>query len=530
VGILQKSSQIILFGDPSQINMEESNKRIVKNTLYLYMRSLLMVAIGLYTSRVVLQVLGVEDYGLYGVIGSVVSMFVIINGVLTAGTSRFLTFELGKGDPEQLNKTFNASFTMHVVLSAILFLLLETIGLLFLNTQMSIPEGRYIAANIVYQLSVLGCITSIIQVPYSAIIVSHERMDIIAYVGLLEAAFKLAFTFALLFCSFKDNLIAYALIISLWSIGLQLWYTYYCIKHFPECRFRFVREKKIYKGMLSYSLWDVIGQFCATGNSQGVNILINMFFGVTFNASRGVAYQVENTITQFVNNFMIAVNPQIVKAYAQNNYNRFFQLIYEAGKYSYFLLFLLTLPIFLEADYILSIWLVEVPEMTVLFLRWVMLITLFRILIRPVINGVHATGDVKTLNLTSGVYSAMTYLPIVYILYRLDFPIWYCFVVQAVNGIICTILEVRSLYLKIPFDIIDFIKRVYFHSIIISLLASILPLIVIILFETSFTRLIITTIVSTTSISFCIFYLSFNAYQRNKAKSYLRNKIQFKRT
>lgn len=505
--------------------MEEANKRIVKNTLYLYLRSLLMVIIGLYTSRVILQALGVEDYGLYGVVGSVVSMFVIINGVLTAGTSRFLTFELGKGDQERLIKTFNASLTMHTFLALLLFILLETIGLWFLNYQISIPAGREFAANVVYQLSIFGCMLSLIQVPYSAVIVSHERMDIVAYVGLLEAFFKLALTFALLYCSFSDNLIAYALIITIWGIGLQFWYSFYCTKHFPECKIRIVKEKDMYKGMLSYSMWDFIGQFCASGNSQGANILINMFFGVTFNASRAVAYQVENTITQFVNNFMTAVNPQIVKAYAQNNESRFFQLIYESGKFSYFLLFLLTLPIFLEAEYILSLWLVEVPEMAVLFLRWVMLITLFRIIVRPVINGVHATGDVKTLNLTSGLYSLVTYLPVVFLLYKFGFPVWCCFVVQAFNGLVCTILEIRSLYLKVHFNVSDYIIKVYFHSILVSFIASIIPSIIVVLVEPGFDRMLLTIIVSIVVTTLCVYYMGLNRSQREGALSFVNNKL-----
>jgi O-antigen/teichoic acid export membrane protein len=505
--------------------MEEANKRIVKNTLYLYLRSLLMVIIGLYTSRVILQALGVEDYGLYGVVGSVISMFVIINGVLTAGTSRFLTFELGKGDQERLIKTFNASLTMHTFLALLLFILLETIGLWFLNNQISIPVGREFAANVVYQLSILGCMLSLIQVPYSAVIVSHERMDIVAYVGLLEVVFKLALTFALLYCSFSDNLIAFALIITVWGVGLQFWYSFYCTKHFPECKIRIVKEKDMYKGMLSYSMWDFIGQFCATGNSQGVNILINMFFGVTFNASRAVAYQVENTLTQFVNNFMTAVNPQIVKAYAQNNESRFFQLIYESGKFSFFLLFLLTLPIFLEADYILSLWLVEVPQMTVLFLRWVMLITLFRIITRPVINGVHATGDVKTLNLTSGLYSLLTYLPAVFIMYKMGFPVWSCFFVQAINSVVCTLLEIRSLYLKVPFAIKDYIRIVFVNSIFVSVVAAFFPTMVVLFINPCFARFLFTILISSLFTVLSVYYLGLNSSQRKSAISFVKRKF-----
>ena len=505
--------------------MEEANKRIIKNTLYLYVRSFMMVIIGLFSSRVILQALGIEDYGLYGAIGSIVSMFVIINGVLTAGSSRFLTFEIGQGNAERLAMTFSASFTLHLSLAFILFAALETIGLWFLNAKMAIPDGRLFAANIVYQLSILDCMLSLTQVPYGAIITAHERMNIVAWVGLLEAIFKLALIFILLYIPFADNLIAYALIITFWSIGLQMWYRFYCVRHFPECRLRIVRNKDIYKGMLSYSIWDFIGQFCATGNTQGVNILINIFFGVTVNAARAVAYQVENTIAQFVNNFMVAVQPQIIKSYAQNDLKHFFQLIFNSGKYSYFLLFLFSLPIFLEADYILSLWLVEVPNQAPLFLRWVIIIALANTIIRPVINGVHATGDVKTLNLTSGVYASLTFLPVIYLLYKLGQPAWYCFVVELVNCVICSVLRIRALYKNVRFNILDFVLKVYVQSVGISLIASIVPVVVVITMETGFARLIITCISSFFLTSLCIYHFGLFSYQRASVKALIKEKV-----
>lgn len=307
--------------------MASEDKRIAKNTIFLYMRSFLMMAINLYASRVILQALGVEDYGLYGVVGSIVAIFSIINGVLAAGTSRFLTFELGKGNTELLRKTFSASFVMHVGMACIIFLLLETIGLWFVNYQMNIPEGREFAANIVYQLSILTCIFSLTQVPYSACIIAHERMAVYAYVGLVEALFKLVLVLCLLYFPFSDNLISYAIILAIWSIGLQVFYRFYCYKRFSESHLMLCREKAIYKGMLSYSLWDLLGQICGTGMNQGLNLLINVFFGVSINAARAVAYQVENVLTQFSGNFMTAVNPQIVKCYAKKDLQRFFELI-----------------------------------------------------------------------------------------------------------------------------------------------------------------------------------------------------------
>ena len=485
-----------------------------------------MMAIGIYSSRVILQALGVDDYGLYGAIGSIVAMFTIINGVLSVGTSRFLTFELGRNDFEKLRKTFSASLVMHTAMALILFVLLETIGLWFVNSRMNIPAGREFAANVIYQLSILSCMLSLTQVPYTACIIAHEKMDVYAYVGIVEVTFKLLLVILLLYVPFADNLIAYAIILAIWSIGLQIWYRYYCYRRFSETHLMIVKDKAIYKSMLSYSLWDFVGQFCNTGNSQGLNILINMFFGVTVNAARTIAFQVENAITQFSNNFMTSVNPQIVKNYACGNMDRFFQLIYEAGRYSYYLLFMVSLPIFLESDYILQLWLVEVPEYTSLFLRFIIAITLVKVIARPLINGVHATGNVKVLNLTSGVYSAGTFLPAVYVFFKLGFPVWWCFIIQSFNASICTMLEIRALYKQVPFDVKDYLKKVYVWPISVSLIACVPSSLIVYNVESSFVRLCITIIISIVSTLFCVYYLGIDKKTRNKVLNVVNSKIK----
>ena len=485
--------------------MASDNKRIAKNAILLSFRSLLMLVIGLYSSRVILQALGVDDYGLYGVIGSMVAMFTILNGVLAAGTSRFLTFELGAKNTDRLRDTFSASFAMHCAFAVVLFIALETIGLWFLNYKMNIPESRYFAANVLYQLTIVSCMFSVTQVPYGAIIIAHERMDIYAYVGLAEAIFKLCLIFFLLYVPTSDNLIAYGIIVTSWSILLQIFYRIFCRKHFPESNLKICRDKTIYKGMLGYSLWDLVGQFCATGNSQGVNILINMFFGVAVNAARTVAYQVEGAVSQFIGNFLTSVNPQITKSYAAGDLKRFFQLIFESGKFSYFFLLVFMLPIFIEAEYILKLWLTVVPEYTVLFLRCILAISLFRIIVRPLITGVHATGHVRILNLTSGVYSVATYLPFIYLFYKLGYPVWVCFIVQGINGIICTILEIRSLYLEIKFNVIEYLRKVYLVCLIVTILACITPSIVFFCFNDGFLRLILVCIVSFISTTICAY-------------------------
>lgn len=510
----------------SKSSMVSENKRIAKNTIYLYLRSFLMMAINLYASRIILQALGVDDYGLYGAIGSIVAMFTIINGSLSAGTSRFLTFELGKGDLAKLKKTFNASLAMHTALAAFLFLLMETIGLWFVNCKMSIPIGREFAANVVYQLSVIACMFSLTQVPYGATIISHEKMDVYAYVGLVEAFFKLSLVFALLYLPFGDNLIAYAVILAVWGVGLQIFYRYYCYRRFEETHLSFCRDKNIYKEMFSYSVWDTVGAFCATGNSQGINILINVFFGVTVNAARQVACQVEGAVNQLATGFTASITPQIVKNYAQGDKKRFFQLINEAGRYSYFLMFLLAFPIILEANYILKLWLVEVPEYTVLFTRLVLAIASYRVIVRSTINGVHATGDVKTLNLTSGVYGACSFLPFVYILFKCGFPVWSYFILYAFNGVVCNFFEARSLYKNEKFDILRYITYVYLHPISVSLVAGIFPLVVVWNMDESFMRLVLTVLVNCVSMSFCVYTIGINRETRHKVNAFILTKIK----
>ena len=477
------------------MGIESDNRRIAKNTIFLYLRSFLMMIIGLFSSRVILQALGVDDYGLYGAIGSIVAMFTIINGTLAVGTSRFLTFELGKGDKERLNKTFNASFTMHVLVAIALFIMMETIGLWFVNNKMSIPHGREFAANVVYQLSILSCMFSLTQVPYGATIIAHEKMDIYAYVGLSEAIVKLALIVLLLYAPFSDKLIAYAIIIALWSIALQIFYRVYCYKRFEETHLKLCKDKDIYKGMLSYSLWDMVGQFCATGNNQ------------------------------LASNFTTSVNPQILKSYARGDMDRFFELIYESGKYSYYLMFLLALPIFLEAEYILNLWLVEVPEYAVLFLRFVICISLYKMFSRSIINGVHATGDVKTLNLTSGVYSAATFIPMVYVAYKLGFPVWSCFVIQSFNCIVCSMLEVRALYRQVKFDVLDYFKKVYLHAISVSAIAAVVPTLVFSMMPSSFFRLTVTVAVSVLSTLSCVYTIGISRSMRLKINDMIVSKL-----
>lgn len=504
----------------------DSNKTVAKNTIFLYIRSLFIMAVGLFSSRVILQALGIDDYGLYGAIGSIVAMFTMINGVLAAGTSRFITFELGRKDQDKLRKTFSASFILHIALAVVLFILLETVGLWFVNHKLNIPESRNFAANVVYQLSVLTAMMSLTQVPYSACIIAHERMKVYAYVGIVEVVFKLVLILLLLYVPFTDNLISYAIIIAAWTIGLQFWYRHYCHKHFEESHFEFVKDKIVYKEMLSYSLWDFLGQFCVTGNSQGLNLLLNMFFGVAINAARSVAYTVENAILQFSNNFLTAVNPQITKSYAQGDIQRFIQLITESSRFAFYLLFLLSFPVFLEAPYILKLWLVKVPETSVSFLRFALYYGVFRVIMRSVVTGTHATGKIKYLNLTSGLYSAASFLTLIYIAYKLGAPYWACFIVQGFNGFVISYFELKSLHNNVKFDFEQIVLKIFIKPWGLCLLASVPAIAIYFCFDESVLRFIgvcLTFIICTGS---SVYFWGLTIHQRQTIAKLVLSKIK----
>lgn len=313
----------------------QKNKRIAKNTLLLYVRMLFSMLISLYTSRVILQTLGVKDYGIYNVVGGVVTMFSILSGSLSAAISRFITYELGKGDTKKLSTIFSSVVNIQIGLSLIIVLLAETIGLWFLNVKMNIPADRMYASNWVYQLSILTFVLGLISVPYSAVIVAYERMSTFAYIGIFETTAKLVVVYMLLLFT-CDKLILFATLMAMIALIIRFIYGVYCKRHFEECNYKFVYDNTLFKKMFSFAGWNFLGAGSALLMSQGVNILMNMFFGVTLNVARGIANQVDNAVQQFVNNFTTAINPQITKSYATDNLSYMHQLVSVGSKYSFF--------------------------------------------------------------------------------------------------------------------------------------------------------------------------------------------------
>ena len=324
-----------------------NNKRIAKNTLLLYVRTLFIMLVTLYTSRVVLNTLGVTDYGIYNVVGGVVMMFSVISGSLSSSISRFITYELGHGDFDRLKRIFSTSINIQIGISLVILVLAELFGVWFLNTKMNIPAERLSAANWVLQCSLLSFIINLISVPYNACIIAHERMSAFAYISILEAVLKLAVVYMLLVSPY-DKLVTYAILLVIVALLIRLTYGQYCRRHFEESRYQFVYDKPLVKEMTSFAGWSFFGNSAYMLNVQGVDMLINIFFGVTLNAARGVATQVQNAVMQFVNNFAVAVNPQITKSYAAGEREYMNKLVCRGARFSYFLLLIFVVPLVCE--------------------------------------------------------------------------------------------------------------------------------------------------------------------------------------
>lgn len=371
-----------------------SNKRIARNTLMLYFRMILIMGITLYTSRVVLDVLGVEDFGIYNVVGGIVAMFGFLNGSLAIATQRFLTFELGKGDVKQLKRVFGVSLSIHLLLALIVIILAETIGLWFLRVKLNIPVGRGEAAMWVYQMSVLSVAFSIMQIPYNAIIISYERMDAFAYISIVEVILKMLVVFILANLNY-DKLIIYSILIFIVAFFIRTLYQQYSKRTLKEAMSGYIFDKKILLDLFSFSGWSLFGSVAYIAKSQGVNVLLNISYGTMVNAAFGISQQVNTAITSFSQNFTMALNPPIVKAYAKGNINDTYMLLFSGMKYSFFFSFLLIIPLFYEIEFVLSFWLKTVPEYTVGFTKIILIVSLLDSFAYAIGATVQATGRIK---------------------------------------------------------------------------------------------------------------------------------------
>ena len=458
----------------SQETTASNNKRIAKNTLFLYFRMLLIMGVSLYTSRVVLDSLGVEDFGLYNVVGGVVLMFAFINSAMSTATQRFLNYALGEKDMGQFRAVFLTSLNIHIFIAIILFVLAETLGLWFVNTQMTIPDNRLDAANWVYQASVLSCVFQIICIPYNATVISYEKMNIFSYISIIDIFLKLIIVLMLELFSY-DRLKTYAILLLLETILVQFFYKVYCAKKFKqETRFILFWDKKTFRDMFFYVSWVMNGCLAVVAYTQGLNILLNVFFGPVVNAARGISIQVYGAVRSFCSNVQVAINPQLIKSYASGDLKYMHKLIIVSSKYSFCLLFLIALPILLKTEYILSLWLKEVPDHTIAFVRLSVVIAMINLLTNPLNTSVHATGKLKKFQLVEGTILLLI-VPFSYLFLKLGFRPEVVFFVHIFAELLAQIARVVIVLPLIGFSMIVYLRDIVLRLVLFSAMSIVIP-------------------------------------------------------
>ena len=434
---------------------------------------LLSMAVSFYTSRVVLDVLGVDDFGIYNVVGGIVVLFSFINNAMASGTQRFLNFELGKGRLDGVSKVFSMSMTAHISIAFIVLILSETVGLWFLNSQMNIPLDRMNAANWVFQFSVITCCIQIIRIPYQSSIIAYERMSFYAYISIVEVALKLLIVFLLLWDSF-DKLIFYAALSAGVAIFISCVYRLYCIRMFSTCRYLLFWDVKLYKTLMSFSGWSLFGSVANVSVQQGGNILLNLFNGVAVNAAMGIANQVSVAIYGFVSNFQIAFNPSIIKSYASGDKGYFMDLIFKASKYSYFLLFVLSLPVLISCDFVMGIWLGNVPLYATSFCRLILLFMLIDAVAAPLWTSIQAIGKIRNYQIMVGCLTLLN-LPLAYVVLKLGMSPMWVLVIRILVNIVVFIARLIYLGLKIDLPVKEYIRQVVYRLFAVTFISVPLP-------------------------------------------------------
>lgn len=491
---------------------QSSNTRIAKNTLFLYFRTLFTIAVGLYISRAILQILGVEDFGIYNVVGGIVMMFSFINLGMVASTQRFISYELGQNNLKQLQKVFSMAVSIHFILALIIFLFAESLGLWFLNTHMNIPPERMLAANCIYQCSILAFMLTVLSVPYNACIVAHEHMKMYAYVSVADYMLRLLSVIILPFFSY-DKLVVYGVSIFVVALIIRIIYGLYCRFNFLECRYHLVKDKKIFSEMFSFAGWSFIGNMGFSVKDQGINVLINMFFGATMNAARGIAFQASSVVSSFTANFQMAMNPQITKRYASGDIESMFNLVFRGAKYSFFLLMIIIIPFYIRAPYILELWLGDVPDYTLLFLRLVLIMLLIDSMANPLVVAMQATGRIRNFQLVISLVMICN-LPISYIVLKMGGEAYSVMYVAIATSFIGLLVRLHLLHDLITFDIKCFYRDVLLRNVFVYFLASAFPLYISHYIVDNFVGLLIICGISVIFSFAAIFFIGFQTQER----------------
>lgn len=501
----------------------ENNKRIAKNTMLLYFRMLLIMGVSLYTVRIVLNTLGVVDYGIYNVVAGIVSMFTFLSGTMASASQRFFAFEIGKNNIVQLKKTFSITVTIYAAIAVIILLLTETIGLWFLNHKMVIPAERMEATQWVYQFSILSFILTIMIIPYQAVIIAREKMKVYAYVSIIEVILKLLIVYILIFFSF-DKLKLYSILIFLTSAIIAIIYRLYCKRNFEECTYRFINDRTMYREILSYSGWNIIGSISIVLRNQGINILLNIFFNPVVNAARAIAFQINSVLLNFINNFYTAVRPQITKSYAAGDLKYMKDLVFQSSKFAFYLMMLLSIPLLLETEYILTLWLKELPEYVVIFSQLVIINSLIEVMNLPLVSAIQATGKMKLYQTTVSSFMLLN-LPISYLFLKKGFPpetTMYISITISLLSFIPRLLICQKIA-QIP--AMQYVTNVFIRTTIVFSSSYIIPLILNVFLDEGFLRFFIACITVVVSGPLVIYFIGLTKTERIYLKNLTINKF-----
>lgn len=502
----------------------ENNKRILKNTGMLYIRMIFIVVVNLYTSRVILDAIGVEDFGIYNLVGGVVVLLSFLSSALTSATQRFLTFELSNNEITGFQKVFSLSLLIYLGLALIIVLLLETIGVWFLNSWLQIPSERMCAANWVYQFTLISFIFSVLRTPYSAAVIAYERMSFFAYISIVDVILKLLIVYILIVFPF-DKLLIYSVLVSVATLVINLLYYFWCVIKLNGCRFFYNWDYSLFKRLLNFSSWSLLGSFSVVATNQGVNMVLNIFFGVVVNAAMGIANQVNAVAGQLLSGFQTAFNPQIVKYYATNDKDGLLSLIYRSSKFSYFLLMLVSIPLLFEMPKLLFLWLREVPQYTIEFCRLMLIASLFESLSGPLWMVIQATGRIRKYQLfVSSLFLLNLLLPCV--LFSFGFPPVVAFIIRILIAVL--LLYYRIWYLnkniKMPLIQKHFFSKVIYPGVRVTFFSCIIPFILYFCFENT-SRFILILVVSVFSSLLCIYFGGLTLEERRYVCNIINSKL-----
>ena len=507
----------------NQAGISENSRRIARNTAFLYIRMFIMLLVGLYTSRVVLNALGQDDFGVYGAVGGVVALFSVLTGAISGAISRFLAFELGK-EKSRMEEVFSTTVAIQFALAVLVLILAEVIGMWFLNNHMVIPDGRMPAAHWVLHFSVFLFVVNMLSVPYNAAIIAHEKMEAFAYISIAEALLALGAALATRY-THQDKLIVYASLMLAVAVVIRFTYGIYARRKFPECRLRLKSvDGSIVREIGTYTGWTFIGSVASVLNAHGINLLMNVFFGVRVNAARDVTVKLEGNVSRFINNITTAINPQIHKSYASGRLDYMHQLVCKGAKYSYFLYFFFALPIILEAPALLKLWLNIVPEHSVEFVRIALVSTLFVALGTPFVNAIFATGDVKRYEIIASITNVMAF-PLSYLAFKLGFApeVSYWLVAAAYLGLLIERIAMACKQTGMKSSAV--FKDVFAPAALVTVTACVLPLALFLLQEPSVARMIEVVLASFLSTALCTFFFGTTRGERDAILSKIKNAI-----